>query len=140
MTRKRMKQADADALGIRLEDLVGKRPRQTREEIAAELAKPNGALERALKQVRASLTPLERTVLKMRFPDQDQEEEWWERVLKPRVMACAMERIVRERILVWCHSCGCSYDWPWGRCVYQCERCGSGRMSALDLGGQRGRP
>lgn len=125
--RKRTKQADADSLGIRLEDLIGPPKKQTREQLLAQLAKPHAGLEMMTKRVMSTLTPREREVLRDRVLARTDE-----------IVGLVMQGLRRRNILVWCHSCGCSFDWPWGRCIYRCERCGSGRMSALDPGGQRG--
>lgn len=120
---RRLTPADADSLGIRLEDLIGP-GHKTREEHVAELARGSQNLIEQTNRILATLTPREEQMLRMRFRD----------FPKPWIKA----DVVRERVLVWCHTCGCSFDWPWGRCIYECERCGSGRMSALDPGGQRG--
>jgi DNA-directed RNA polymerase subunit RPC12/RpoP len=90
------------------------------------------------RRILATLTPAEEKVLRMRFGVGEGEPLFVENPTVAEIEARAVARMRPARILVWCHTCGTSYDWPWGRCVYRCERCGWQRMSALDPGGERG--
>jgi len=115
---------------LTVEQLVGPVRRPTLEE----MARGHKHLADMTRRVLATLTPAEEKVLRMRFGVGAGEPLFAE---NPTVAEIERRAVKHSRVLVWCHTCGTSYDWPWGRCVYRCERCGGHRMRALDPGGRR---